>query len=127
MKLSGANKDRLEIKGLTVWDSDDRYLVSKKAGVGGNSIPGFREIPVVNVETGEETYPNTDCPSIQMLINENEYTLVCWYWVPGPGPGDFEITFTSEDKAVEFLLSYYFGENKYFEARRLYEAERDRA
>jgi len=41
--------------------------------------------------------------------------------VPGPGSGDFELAFTEEEKAMEYILSYYFGENSYFEARKSFE------
>ena len=59
-----------------------------------------------------------------MEFKGKECTLICWDWVPGPGPGDFEKTFFNEDEVVAFIVSYYFGKNEFFEARKKYHEQK---
>lgn len=102
---------------------EKRCHIMKKTGVTGNSIPNYRTIPVVTLDKNLETISEitSDCPTMLLWFQNNEYQLVCWDWVPGPGPGDFELTFDDENTVVAFIESYYFGENEYFKKRLAYE------
>ena len=59
----------------------------------------------------------SDCPTMVLWYEKKQYQLVCWDWIPGTGPGDFELNFKDEDSVVDFIESYYFGENEYFKKR----------
>lgn len=124
MRISQSNKKRLEDLGLIIWETDNRCFIYKKTGVPGNCLPRLLLFPLVDVETSVTTELESDCPTILFWLSENNYEVICWNWVPGPGPGDFELGFTSEESAIEFIISYYFEKNEYFEARRLYEEEK---
>ncbi|NRB84933.1 MAG: hypothetical protein HRU49_14370 [Winogradskyella sp.] len=95
----------------------------KKTGISGNSIPNYKTIPVVTMDKNGETKSEitSDCPTMMLWFEKNQYQLVCWDWVPGPGPGDFELNFKDENSVVDFIESYYFGKNEYFEKRLEYE------
>jgi len=95
----------------------------KKIGIIGNSLPNYTSIPLVMMNKDGETESETisDCPTMMLWFEKNQYQLVCWEWVPGPGPGDFELNFKDENSVIDFIESYYFGENEYFKKRLEYE------
>ena len=125
MSISKANKTKLENLCLTVLDLNGRAIISKKFGTPGNNLPTpIRGLPLVNIETNETTVDEVGCPEICFWLDKNKYELLCWNWVPGPGPGDFHLQFDTEDEAMDFIIAYYFEKNEYFEARRQYEETR---
>ncbi|MCL9805477.1 hypothetical protein NAT51_08085 [Flavobacterium amniphilum] len=127
MRLNVQNKTTLEKSGIVVLENDNRCMLLKKTGINGNRLPNYRSIPIATLdENGEITEGLTsDCPVMNLWYNKDHFLLSCWNWVPGPGPGDFEKEFTDQDELVKFIISYYFGSNEYFEARKKYEEGRE--
>ncbi|UOK42187.1 MULTISPECIES: hypothetical protein [Flavobacterium] len=128
MRLNIQNITKLEELGIIVWESEKRCMLLKKTGIGGNNLPNYKSIPTVSLNEKGETIEEltSDCPVMNLWYNEDRFLLSCWSWVPGPGPGDFEKEFTSQDELVEFIISYYFGNNEYFDARKKYEEEKQK-
>lgn len=120
MPLSKKNKNHLVKLGIVFnRDTGTHSFIYKKTGVG-KTLPNFKRTALVTfTQNGEieETYPS-DCPHMIIDYTSTGFILTCWDWVPGPGPGDFEKTFTSEDEMVAFIESYYFGYNPYFDERK---------
>lgn len=119
--MSPLSRKKLEDHGLTIWAPSSLTIVYKKAGQAGNMLPKHVYFPIVNIETSVTTNLESSCPFIQFWLHENKYRVISWNWVPGPGPGDFDLEFSMEHEAIEFIISYYFGKNEYFEARKIYE------
>lgn len=93
-------------------------LYFKKIGIEGNSLPNWNSIPLItNDKNGNEIKLISDCPHMWLWFKKENFQLICWDWVPGPGPGDFNLDFNDENELIEFILSYYFGSNKYFAQR----------
>jgi hypothetical protein len=124
MQMSAHLKQKLEALGLNVWEANQRCLVYKTIGRPGNRLPRTLSSNFINVETHETTTIQTDCLMIQFWPSPNKYELICWNWVPGPGPGDFDLAFPTEEEAITFIISYYCGQNDYFEARKKYEEDK---
>jgi hypothetical protein len=86
--------------------------------VEGNSIRGWESIPIITgfnkkSEVIEECISNS--PSLTLWWRkERSWEVSLHQWVPGPGPGDFCEIFENQDDAIALILSYYFGENRYF-------------
>jgi hypothetical protein len=91
-------------------------------GAGGNSIPYFKSIPIVKMNEQGETVEEiqSDCPMLTIWFEGDQFKLQCWDWVPGPGPGDFVLGFDDEETLMEFVDSYYFGDNEYFNQKERY-------
>ncbi|MEO1628269.1 MAG: hypothetical protein AAFV25_24180, partial [Bacteroidota bacterium] len=121
--LSKENQQYLEAKGLRFYPrSDESYHLLKQIGAEGNSIPNFTSLPLTVLNEEGETVKEvkSNCPGINLSRNDEGFRLMCWDWAPGPGPGDFDLRFDTEAATVDFLDSYYFGDNEYFEARKQY-------
>ncbi|MFK8010009.1 MAG: hypothetical protein AB8H03_26885 [Saprospiraceae bacterium] len=117
--LKEKNKNKLIEKGLLLlFDNEKRARILKNNSQG-NLIPNKIFGPIVefdlNGNTVKEIFSN--CPIMILRHEEESYRITCWSWVPGPGPGDFDLKFTNEDALIEFIESYYFGKNKYFTER----------
>ena len=119
-KLSEANKLYLESRGISFFEHHNRCMLVKKMGAEGNRIEGYSTLRIATVNDKGETISEiiSDCPMMQLWYEENGFTLTCMDWVPGPGPGNFTLPFTSEAELMSFIESYYFGQNEYFEARK---------
>jgi hypothetical protein len=125
--LSETNKRKLQELGIGLHGNIETLLMLvKNVGATGNKLPNYISTSVRSytdkLEIIEE-FP-TDCPVMGISFKDGEYHLSVWNWVPGPGPGDFEISFNHEEDAMNFILSYYFGDNPYFEERRVYEEKK---
>jgi hypothetical protein len=108
-----------ESKNIRVFDYGTKWLLLKQIGAGGNSIKGWLSSPVISFTDKlltQSTELRSDCALLQLQFNDGKFSVVCWNWVPGPGPGDFELEFATEQAAVDYALNYFFGENEYFEA-----------
>ena len=123
MELSKEKIAQLKQKGVHVFASSSRCMLLKDINAEGNFIPNWTSIPcVIKInERGETEEMISNCPILYVWNYEDKFELVCWNWVPGPGPGDFALEFFTEEDLFAFILSYFFGENEYFEARRKYE------
>ncbi len=122
MIISETNQKILSEKGIVFVQRADLILY-KEIGKAGNSIPNWKGRPLITLnkqfETINEIY--SDCPMLHLEKKADKYKLEHWSWVPGPGPGDFELEFDTESALIDFIDSYFFGENEYFEARKEYE------
>lgn len=79
------------------------YLVSKPLGVLGNSIPGY-EVHLIDGDGREQV---TDAPSPVIYSNPmGGWSVSVHEYVPGPGPGDFDISFTDEPAAVDAVIRF---------------------
>ncbi len=121
MKLSITNKARLENMGLIIYGREDRCFIIKKPNISGNSILNYKSLPILGLTEKYGVEVISDCPVILLWFRETHFILTCQNFVPGPGPGDFAEEFLNEEKLIEFIISYYFGTNKYFEAIKNYE------
>jgi hypothetical protein len=114
---------QLLTKGLVIFGRDQSITIHKPAGVGGNNIPGWKSIPVITKISDD--WDNTveyrsDSPLLHLRFDQNRFFVHHHNWIPGPGPGDFSLDFETEQQAIDFIISYYFGENKYFEELKAY-------
>lgn len=50
-----------------------------------------------------------DAPCANLYPSNGKWIFEVWEWVPGPGPGDFQQSFTSITECVAPILEYYFG------------------
>jgi hypothetical protein len=122
MDLTQENKSKLESKGLCLFGGASmhsaRYTVFKPKEVAGNSIRDWESIPIITGWDSRsrvtEEYISNSPPLTLWWHGKDPWEVSLNQWVPGPGPGDFREEFESQEHAVEFILSYYFGENKYF-------------
>ncbi len=122
MILKDNYRKKLVEKGLTLLESSKRCIFVKKKGIAGNFIPNWEGIPITKAdENGEDI--NYDCPILTAWLIDDEYELICWEWTPGPGPGDFRIKYKDQESLIEFVESYFFGDNKYFEEKKAYHKE----
>lgn len=124
--LTPRNRKRLEESGVRIFNYSDMVILSKKIGSKGNSIPNFKTSPIVsfdkNLFVEEEVF--SDCPKVSIRLINDEYVVSVWDWVPGPGPGDFELTFSNEELAIEEVWNYFFGDNHYFRKRLEYHIQK---
>lgn len=126
-KLSEKIIDELESKGLVLFGKERMLIqVGKPSTTKGNCIEGKKWNPICEFEPIEnELIPKkeqfeTDAPILGIFIEENGYKVQVWQWVPGPGPGDFEIVLDNEEQVLVATLNYFFEKNDYFEAFRKY-------
>ncbi|MCA6363357.1 MAG: hypothetical protein IM638_09985 [Bacteroidetes bacterium] len=117
--LSDAVLNNIRSKGVWVFEYPTHYLLLKNPEAGGNSLNNL-PAAVVAVFTGEmlsecKEY-RSDCPQLGLLFEEGKYLLQCVNWTPGPGPGDFDLSFDTPEAAVEYALNYFFEKNPHFEA-----------
>ena len=126
MHFSQKNKNILIGKGLPLVGEEHDFILVKEIGIEGNQIPNYFSMSILQFDKDLEIQNEliSDCPIMDVKCSSESIILSCWEWIPGPGPGDFELAFTDEEKAMEFILSYYFGENSYFEARKSFEENR---
>ena len=103
-----------------IYDYGNHYALIKKIEAGGNAIPSMNRAPIVDISE-EKDDSLSDCPMLHLMLKGDQYEVSCWDWVPGPGPGDFCLPFSTENAAIDFVLTYFFEENPYFEARKVYE------
>ncbi|WP_299675773.1 hypothetical protein [uncultured Tenacibaculum sp.] len=121
--LSKNNIEKLEAQGLHLTCNHKRCFIIKKPEILGNSIPNYSTIPAIILDNDGKTKSeiSSDCPALMLWFLKNQYQLVCSNWVPGPGPGDFSLDFENEEAVVDFIESYYFGDNTYFKELLEYE------
>lgn len=125
--LSETLLHKLRSKGVWVFEYPAHYLLLKKPEAGGNVVKGMPHSVVT--EFTDETLSEfkeykSDCPKLGLLFEDGKYLLQCVNWTPGPGPGDFELTFETAEAAVTFALSYFFSPNIYIDALNNYFAAR---
>jgi len=116
--ISDEHKNRFEKAGVSIFENEHFLTFLKKMGTKGNKVPGYitsviSSVRGYNVESLIEI--NSDCPLVRIEMFEDQFIVSVWNWVPGPGPGDFEKVFETEDEATNFAWSYFFGNNEYFE------------
>ncbi|MBM7419262.1 MULTISPECIES: hypothetical protein [Chryseobacterium] len=117
--LDKENIEKLKSKGLKIsGDKKNKISIIKPKGLSGNFLPENNRSKILISLEDENLY--SDCPIIWISKNKNNFSATCWDWVPGSGPGDFDIDFDSEDELIKFLINYYFEKNEYFEARKKY-------
>jgi hypothetical protein len=126
VKFPPYNKAQLQQAGLTLFESENRCRIIKETGVPGNVLPGYKALPVICLDKKGDTINEiqSDCPSMPLFERKDHFELLCWDWVPGPGPGDFDKKFDDAGVLTAFILSYYFGVNEYFATRKVYEEEK---
>lgn len=66
----------------------------------------------------------SDCPKLGLLFEDGKYLLQCVNWTPGPGPGDFDLSFETAEAATEYALGYFFSPNIYIDSLNNYFAPR---
>jgi hypothetical protein len=119
-----AAQELFESRDIRVFDYGNNWLLPKQIGAGGNSIDGWLSSPVISFTDASLTVAaevRSDCPVLQLQFNGDAFSVVCWNWVPGPGPGDFELEFKTLQAAADAVLHYFFGQNDYFEARKAWQ------
>jgi hypothetical protein len=112
MRIPDVLMSRLAQSGLLISEphESDRlgypsgFVVAKPASVPGNSLPDYECL------WGAEGIP-LDAPCLRIeTFGENEWRVVSHDYVPGPGPGDFVLRFTTLDEAVSAALDFFFGD-----------------
>jgi hypothetical protein len=117
--LSLQNQEILKSKGLLISGNDEnRITVIKPKGISGNFLPENNHTKIPIIWENKEIF--TDCPIIRLEKSNDKISVICWDWVPGPGPGDFYIDFELEKDAINFILNYYFENNDFFNIRKQY-------
>lgn len=122
MRLSTNSINTIRAKGLYISDTPffgpnhiaypNGYIVIKPGSAGGNRIEGY-EIWFTNLAGEQEL---SDAPGAVIFPVEKSWGVSVSEYVPGPGPGDFEKIFSSEQKAVSAIVEYYFGLSPEFQA-----------
>ena len=120
MTLSKASIQKIRESGLFIDDNPDfvethvaypnGYIVIKPSSINGNCLPDYEAW--YNDHDGKEKM--SDAPRIVIYPRSELWHVTVSDYVPGPGPGDFDIHFNSEEEAVDNILNYYFRYNKYF-------------
>ena len=111
-------RDRgLFISGVPVFRPDhvcypNGYVVIKPTITLGNSLPGYEMM--FHNNKGDECL--SDAPRVILFRNFDKWKIVVHEYIPGPGPGDFEEQFDSQDRAVEAVKRYFFEPNSFFSA-----------
>lgn len=108
---------------MWVFEYPAHYLLLKNPEAGGNVVKGMPHSVVT--EFTDETLSEfkeykSDCPKLGLVFEDGKYLLQCVNWTPGPGPGDFELTFETAEAAVTFALSYFFSPNIYRRPQQLF-------
>jgi hypothetical protein len=126
MKLNPENKKKAEALGLKLIEHAGYCVFIKPSGLSGNKLPFPSSFKLVNIIDNTEIVHYSDCPIISTMENREgkPFRVMCWNWVPGPGPGDFEKFFDTEEEALDCVLWYLFEENEYFNARKTYEEQK---
>ena len=109
--LNTSNFEKLRKRGLELITSENITLFKKNKNTPGNFILEWRN----------DIDSEIECPAIELTIKEGKYVLELWDWTPGPGPGDFRLVLDNESDVLDFIDSYYYGSNNYFEERNSYE------
>jgi hypothetical protein len=123
--FSNQGREILEKKGLTVRSFGNRGQIMKFGALAGNILP-YGGPKIVSVENGKEIHNQTEADSSIMNIfaEDGMFRAICWLWTPGPGPGDFDIMFNTEEEVISFILDYYFNpDNPYFVAISKYQIQ----
>ena len=99
-------------------------MVGKPVKTKGNCIVGKRWKPISEFEPNEkelipkENQFETDAPILGIFIEDSGYKVQVWQWVPGPG--DFELSVSTESEVLFHTIRYFFEQNEYFEAFQKY-------
>jgi hypothetical protein len=118
MLLSPASVEKIKATGLMVFNRAQYCRLLKPIGLAANCLPGYRGAPIITLlsehpEESADIY--SDAPVLAIVHDEQGWMVQHQHWVPGPGPGDFELRFADEAAAVQFVIDYYFTRNQYFE------------
>lgn len=123
MKLSEYNTKKLTDRSLKIFGDSNRYTILKPIDVKGNHIPKWESLPIIT-EYNEKSEVSkeyvSDAPPLSLWFIKNSWRVIHHDWVPGPGPGDFNIEFKNEDDAIDFIITYYFSDNIYFKEKKDY-------
>ena len=128
--LSKKSEETLIANGIIIRiRADGIYDLCKKPNIQGNSIPNWTSYPLQLLDENENVIEeiHSDCPKITIVYKNGIYRLLHWDWEPGPGPGDFDLEFKAESEAMEFIQTYYFGQNDFFDKRLEYELRKQSA
>lgn len=112
-------------KGVEIWTARHGLRFLKPLSVAGNSLVsrrGYAKPVDTDGPLHFEQY-ETDNLFLDLERCAEGYRLWTWNWIPGPGPADFSVVLPSQQEVVDFVLSFYFGENEYFLARWRYEEQ----
>lgn len=115
MLPSESVRQALEARGLILRNRFGSVAIIKPIEIEGNSLPYYLTSHMEDLQ-GQGGI-DSDCPMIEWSSREDQICLSHWAYVPGPGPGDFDSLFESEGKAIEFIVSYFFGDNLYFSSK----------
>lgn len=115
MLPSDSMRKKLEAKGLVLRNRFGSVAIMKPMEITGNSLPDYQSSHMQDIH-GQGGIAS-DCPMIEWSSRKERIRLSHWAYVPGPGPGDFEEEFDTEEDAVDFILSYFFGDNPFFQAK----------
>lgn len=68
-----------------------------------------------NTRKGQEDYFSEDeilcdAPPVFLYPYEGAWMVKVHEWVPGPGVGDFKISFVQLSEAISSVIDYYFGD-----------------
>jgi hypothetical protein len=109
---------KLHSKGILTFNYTTYVLLLKKPEAGGNALPGGSQTKITRIgnSVGDNAGFMSDCPTLAFEAENNMFWIKCINWVPGPGPGDFELPFHTPEKAVKYALSYFFDKNPHFDA-----------
>jgi hypothetical protein len=121
MILSDASKRLMKERKINCLVYDNNlYQICREEDAGGNTIHGYKSIATIvfNVQGDVIKEIRYSVPPLYLYLEDTHFLLRCWESVPGPFPGDFEKIFESEPELIDFIESYYFGQNEYFQIKK---------
>ena len=97
-------------------ESPERFFLMKPLGVEGNGIEGYVDYPFSSVIYGggkviieDDSHPS-DAQMLRVVFRDGSYSISVWNWVPGPGPGDFNEKFSTEEEVlIHNALGVFFN------------------
>ncbi len=124
--LSEENRKKISDANIWIFDYNKMVILLKKRGSAGNVIPNWESGAIVKMDNQFNVIEEitSDCPKVSIQFENDHFLVSVWDWVPGPGPGDFELKFDTEEEAVDMAFQYFFTKNKYFEERLNYQLKR---
>lgn len=91
------------VEAHVAWPSGYSIVLPEEAG--GNVVPEW-ESWFPDREGNERI---TRMPSMKIWGSDGAWNIEVHAWVPGPGPGDFQLRFETPEQALETILSYYYN------------------
>ncbi len=100
--------------------SSTSYDICKPISVSGNTRKNYQMS--ILIDSGKI---RCDAPITTLSFKENVWIFYLGEWPPGPGRGDFELTFPTLKTAVDSILDYYFGDPSRMNSPELVELDDD--